>query len=404
MSSSPAREGRRKLPVQLLLAGRGGGGATPLPAPEHEQQHSAAPEGQETSPREGDTSGEESSASSKTAIPAVTLPGSSSGARLVPGKSGGAKATTSKSGSLGKLAPVVPKQHPTGQTSGLVGGILEEAARGDVAPRGRLDWLDPMGPAGMGSVGLLEQCQQADVLAKYWADRAMGLRQRLREETAGAGSTSQGGPAQPRQGQAGGRKVDKQAAASPKPRGSQGPLPSPKRSRGRQDPHGQPSPLSPEGRQAESRHPSPLSTEGRQAKSEPASAACAAVASGADDDGGSGVEHGPAPSSTPNLGGRLAKLEPGLEPGPVAPSGQPSPVCDGRLESDGGQQEEVALELAEEQASSSSQEAVPGDVIKRFLGVKEDPIEGESGPTDSALTLAAVEPGAGESGGTDSAS
>ena len=88
----------------------------------------------------------------------------------------------------------------------------------------------------------------------------------------------------------------------------------------------------------------------------------------------------------------------------MAPSGQPSPVgCDGRLESDGGQQEKVALEPFEEQASSSDQEAVPGDIIKRFLGVKEDPIEGESGPTDSALNLAAVEPGEGESGAADSA-
>ena len=88
----------------------------------------------------------------------------------------------------------------------------------------------------------------------------------------------------------------------------------------------------------------------------------------------------------------------------MAPSGQPSPVSDGgRLESDGGQQKEVALEHVEEQASSSDQEAVPGDVIKRFLGVKEDPIEGESGPTDSALALAAVAPGTGESGVADSA-
>ena len=88
----------------------------------------------------------------------------------------------------------------------------------------------------------------------------------------------------------------------------------------------------------------------------------------------------------------------------MAPSGQPSPVgSDGRLESDGGQQEEVALEHVEEQASSSDQEAVPGDIIKRFLGVKEDPNEGESGPADSALTLAAVEPGKGESGVADSA-
>ena len=240
-----------------------------------------------------------------------------------------------------------------------------------------------MGPPTVANIGLLEQCQQAGVLAKYWAGKALSLRRRLRDETPGASGQSQVGQATNNiagQDPASTGALGQQAPAGAQPSTRcQGPLPSPKRSRGGVDQlanTGQPTkpPPTHEGVAGSPKSPATQSMGGR-------------------------IEHGP---STPpeSMGGQLASMDTGLEPQPMDGAWPPPSHSGGRQDpKQGPKEEEVTGEPCQGQAPSPSQTAAPGSYIRKFLGPANNTDAGKSGQADSP----AHESSDGESGESGSA-
>lgn len=168
-----------------------------------------------------------------------------------------------------------------------------------------------------------------------------------------------------------------QTTTSPKPRASQGPLPSPKRSRGRQE-------------KPTIEQPPPRTAGGRQELASPADAAVTG-----DNQGGGQNDELP-PKSDAELDSGVAKLEPRVEQRPLGPREPPPPATGGRrLELDVGHKEEIPSECAEEQTEGASKAPVPGDFIRRYLSPK-----GKPGSPSCSRASKTDTPRSGESGDT----
>ena len=225
----------------------------------------------------------------------------------------------------------------------------------------------------MGSVGLLEQYRQAHLLAKYWTGKTIHFRNCLRQKTAGAGQTGQSGAAKPLPNPEGSREMARQTTASPQPRSSQGPLPSPKRSRGRLEKLANNEPPSPRG--------------GRQELAGPE----IAVVAGHDQGGGPHRQLPLEPGC--RMGGAgMAGLESGVEQQPMGlhelHEQPPAATGGSRLELQRrGEENQVARKYSKKQAPRTSKTPIPGDFIKKYLAPSNGPANtdtprsGESGDT-----------------------
>ena len=243
----------------------------------------------------------------------------------------------------------------------------------DAVSRQRMDRLDAMEPAPVGSVGLLDQYRQARLLANYWTGKAIHFRECLRQKTAGTGKTSQSGAAEPLPDPEGSREVARQATTSPQPRTSQGPLPSPKRSRGRQE------------ELADNEPPSP-----RAGRQELAGPAIAAVLTGHDPRGGPHRHPPMEPGCTMGSPG-MARLESRLEQQPLGVlephERPPAAPRSSRLELKcGGEENQIARKYSKKQAPRPGQTPIPGHFIKKYLAPSgptgaDTPRSGESGDT-----------------------